>query len=64
MNGSWAAAKVIGSVLGKYRRIEQDQARNGFTRLGLSVETAMETVSHPLDWRWKDLGKSVQAKRK
>jgi len=72
------SSEVIESVFGKLKRLEQDQAKGGFTGLLLSVgamvstttkevvQSALETVSTKdvLDWCKKKLGPSVQAKRK
>jgi hypothetical protein len=72
------SSEVIESVLGKLKRLEQDQSRSGFTGLLLGiaafvstttaevVQEALETVptKKVLDWRKETLGKSVQAKRK
>jgi hypothetical protein len=71
------SSEVIESVFGKLKRLEQDQAKSGFTGLLLGigaivskttkeiVEKAMETVSTEKVHRWlkEKLGKSVQAKR-
>jgi hypothetical protein len=72
------SSEVIESVFGKLKRLEQDQARRGFTGLVLSAAAmvsvttvevifqAMERVSTKTvrDWCQKKFGKSVQAKRK
>ncbi len=72
------SSEVIESVLGKMKRLEQDQAKNGFTGLILSlsalvatsttavIEKALETVStkQVRDWCHKTLGQSVQSKRR
>lgn len=72
------SSEVIESVLGKFKRLEQDQAKGGFTGLVLGVgalvatttrevvQKALETVSTKdvLDWCKQTLGHSVQAKRK
>lgn len=72
------SSEVIESVLGKFKRLEQDQAKGGFTGLVLGVgamvatttrevvQKALETVSTKdvLDWCKQTLGQSVQAKRK
>jgi hypothetical protein len=69
---------VIASVFGKLKRLEQDQAKGGFTGLLFSVgamvsttttevvQSALETVSTKdvLAWCKQKLGQSVQAKRK
>ena len=71
------SSEVIESVFGKLKRLEQDQAKSGFTGLLLGigaivskttkeiVEKAMETVPTEKVHRWlkEKLGKSVQAKR-
>jgi len=72
------SSEVIESVLGKFKRLEQDQAKGGFTGLVLGVgamvatttrevvQKALETVStkEVLDWCKQTLGQAVQAKRK
>jgi hypothetical protein len=72
------SSEVIESVCGKLKRLEQDQAKGGFTGLLLSigamvatttaevVQSALETVSTKdvLAWCKQTLGQSVQAKRK
>lgn len=72
------SSEVIESVFGKLKRLEQDQAKGGFTGLLLSigamvstttkevVQSALETVSTKdvLNWCKQQLGQSVQAKRK
>jgi hypothetical protein len=72
------SSEVIESVLGKLKRIEQDQATGGFTGLVLSlgaivsqateavIQKALETVSTQDVWTWcqETLGKSVQAQRR
>ncbi len=72
------SSEVIESVLGKMKRLERDQAKNGFTGLILSlsalvatsttavIEKALETVStkQVRDWCHKTLGQSVQSKRR
>jgi hypothetical protein len=71
-------SEVIESVFGRFKRLEQDQAKGGFTGLLLSVgalvspttpevvQKALETVSTKDVWDWckQKLGPSVQAKRK
>ncbi len=71
------SSEVIESVLGKLKRLEQDQAKSGFTGLLLSIGAmvasttsdvilkALETVptSKVLVWCKETLGRSVQAKR-
>ncbi len=72
------SSEVLESVFGKLKRIEQQQAKSGFTGLLLSVaamvsktttdvvQKALETVSTNtmLDWCQKNLEKSVQALRR
>jgi len=72
------SSEIIESVLGKLKRLEQHQAKSGFTGLVLSVaavvsettqevvQKAMETVptKKVLEWTKKHLGQSVQSKRK
>jgi len=72
------SSEVIESVFGKLKRMEQDQAKSGFTSLLLSVaamvsETTAEVVRKAMEkiptkkvseWCGKILGKSVQAKRR
>ena len=72
------SSEVIESVFGKLKRIEQDQARSGFTGLLLSlaamvshtttevVQKALETVPTQtvLTWCQEKLGPSVQAQRR
>jgi len=72
------SSEVIESLLGKMKRLEQDQAKNGFTGLilGLSamvstttkdvIQKALETVSTQkvLAWCQATLGQTVQAKRR
>lgn len=72
------SSEVIESVLGKMKRLERDQSKNGFTGLllGLSasvattttavIQKALETVSTKQVWDWcqKTLGQSVQSKRR
>jgi hypothetical protein len=72
------SSEVIESIFGKFKRLERDQAKGGFTglllRVGAIVSTttremvqkALETVSTKdvLDWCKQTLGQSVQAKRK
>lgn len=71
------SSEVIESVLGKLKRLEQDQAKSGFTGLLLSIGAmvasttsdvilkALETVptKRVLAWCKESLGRSVQAKR-
>jgi hypothetical protein len=72
------SSEVIESILGKLKRLEQDQAKSGFTGLLLSigamvstttsevVQKALETVSTKkvLAWCKETLGQSVQARRR
>jgi len=72
------SSEVIESVFGKYKRIQHDQAKSGFTGLllGISamiskttkevVRKAIESVptTSVLQWCKKKLGKTIQAKRK
>lgn len=72
------SSEVIESVFGKLKRLEQDQAKSGFTSLLLSlaamlstttpnvVQVALETVSNKelRLWQKNVLGKSIQAKRR
>lgn len=72
------SSEVIESVLGTLKRLEQQQARSGFTGLILGlcamvadttqeiIQTALETVPTKTVWAWcqKTLGRSVQAKRR
>ena len=72
------SSEVIESVLGKLKRLEQDQAKSGFTGLLLSIGAmvasttsdvilkALETVptKKALAWCKEELGRSVQAKRR
>ena len=71
------SSEVIESVLGKLKRLEQDQSKSGFTGLLLSIGAmvasttsdvilkALETVptKKVLAWCKESLGRSVQAKR-
>ena len=71
------SSEVIESVLGKLKRLEQDQAKSGFTGLLLSIGAmvssttsdvilkALESVptKKVLAWCKETLGRSVQAKR-
>ncbi len=73
-----ASSESLESAFGKLKRLEQDQAKNGFTGLLLSIaamvskttqdiiQKALATVSTQcvLDWQRKMLGESVQAKRR
>jgi len=72
------SSEVIESVLGKLKRLEQDQAKSGFTGLLLCigamvattttevVQKALETVptKQVLAWCKETIGRSVQAKRR
>lgn len=72
------SSEIIESVLGKMKRLERDQSKDGFTGLllGLSaivattttdvIQKALETVSTKQVWDWceKTLGQSVQSKRR
>lgn len=72
------SSEVIESVLGKLKRLEQDQSKSGFTGLllGLSalvstttpavIQQALETVPTKQVGAWcqKTLGQTVQAKRR
>jgi hypothetical protein len=72
------SSEVIESVLGKLKRLEQDQAKSGFTALLLCigamvattttevVQKALETVptKQVLAWCRETLGQSVQAMRR
>lgn len=72
------SSEVIESVLGKLKRLEQNQAKSGFTGLLLSIGAmvasttsdvilkALETVptKKVLAWCKEELGRSVQAKRR
>ena len=72
------SSEVIESVFGKLKRLEQDQAKSGFTGLLLCVsamvstttedvvQKALETVPTKtvLGWCTENIGQSVQAKRK
>ena len=72
------SSEVIESVLGKMKRLEQEQSKSGFTGLllGLSalvsttttavIQKALETVPTKQVWAWcqETLGQTVQAKRR
>lgn len=72
------SSEVIESVFGKFKRLEQDQSKSGFTGLlpGIAamvssttdevVRQAMESVpvKTVLGWCEKNIGQSVQSKRK
>ena len=71
------SSEVIESVLGRLKRVEQDQTSSGFTGLVLSLgalvstttqailKQALETVStqQVVAWRKEKFGRSVQSKR-
>jgi hypothetical protein len=71
------SSEIIESVLGKTKRLEQDQSKSGFTGLVLGaaamvshttqevVTKAMETVptKKVIEWIKENLGQSVQSKR-
>lgn len=72
------SSEVIESVFGKLKRLEKDQAKNGFTSMVLSIaamvssttkeiiEKAMETVPTKKisEWCSEHIGQSVQSKKK
>lgn len=72
------SSEVIESVFGKLKRLEKDQAKNGFTGMVLSIaamvssttkeiiEKAMETVPTKKisEWCNENIGQSLQSKRK
>jgi hypothetical protein len=72
------SSEIIESVLGKQKRLEQDQSKSGFTGLILGVcamvadttreviQQALETLStqQVLDWCREMLGPSVQSQRR
>ncbi len=72
------SSEVIESVFGKFKKVEQEQAKSGFTGLLLSipamvsstttevVQKALETVPTKtvLTWCKENLGKSIQAQRR
>ncbi len=72
------SSEIIESVFGKQKTLEQEQSKSGFTGLILGIpalvstttkdviEKAMETVPTKivLEWVRKNIGKSVQSKRK
>ena len=72
------SSEIIESVLGKLKRLEQHQSRSGFTGLLLAlcatvattttdvIQQALETVptNAVMAWYRKNLGQSVQAKRR
>jgi hypothetical protein len=72
------SSEVLESVLGRFKQVEHDQVKSGFTGLLLSlaalvsttttevIQTALETVptKQVLAWCKQTLGKSVQAQRR
>ena len=72
------SSEIIESVFGKYKRLQDDQIKGGFTGmlLGLAASVSdlnVETVKNAIDsiptkkvWRWiqDNVGKSVHARRK
>jgi hypothetical protein len=72
------SSEVIESVLGKMKRLEQDQAKSGFTGLVLGISamvstTTKEVIQQALEtvptkqvgaWCQQKLGQSVQSKRR
>ena len=72
------SSEVIESVLGKMKRLEQDQSKSGFTGLLLGlgalvsttttavIQKALETVPTKQVWAWcrETLGQTVQAQRR
>jgi hypothetical protein len=72
------SSEIIESVLGKQKRLEQDQAKNGFTAFLLALaasvaETTTEVVRQALEavptkkvlaWCQENLDQSVQAQRR
>ncbi len=72
------SSEVLESIFGKFKQVEQEQSKSGFTGLLLSipamvsstttevVQKALETVSTKtvLAWCKEKLGKSVQAQRR
>jgi len=72
------SSEIIESVLGKQKRLEQNQSKSGFTGLILGmcamvadttrevIQKALETVStqQVLDWCRETLGSSVQSQRR
>ena len=72
------SSEIIESVIGKYKRLQNDQVKGGFTGmiLGLAasvsdfsmdtVRRAMESTSTKSVWKWikKKVGKSVYSERK
>ena len=72
------SSEVLESVLGKLKRLEQNQAKSGFTGLLLSVSAMVSTTTAPIIkraletvptkhvWAWcqQHLGPSIQAQRR
>jgi len=72
------SSEVIESVFGKLKRLEKDQAKNGFTGMLLSIaamvssttkaviQKSMETVPTKKvpEWCHKNIGQTIQSKRK
>ncbi len=72
------SSEIIESAIGKYKRLQNDQVKGGFTGmlLGLAAsvsDLSMDTVKKAIDstptkkvWRWiqEKVGKSVHARRK
>ena len=72
------SSEIIESVIGKYKGLQHDQVKGGFTGmlLGLAAsvsDLSMDTVKKAIDstptkkvWRWikEKLGQSVHAQRK
>ena len=72
------SSEVIESVFGKLKRLEKDQAKNGFTSMVLSIaamvssttreviQKAMETIPTKkiAEWSIENIGQSFQSKRK
>ena len=72
------SSEVIESVFGKYKRIEQDQAKSGFSSMVLSIaatvsKTTKDTIRKALEtvptkkiheWFKNNIGQSVQSKKK
>lgn len=72
------SSEVIESVFGKFKTLERDQAKSGFTSMLLAlpafiskttidiIQQAIETVptKKVIEWYKENIGKSVQSKRK
>jgi len=72
------SSEIIESVFGKFKSIEQDQSKSGFTSMLLSIasmlskttqdviRTALETVPTKKisEWFKENIGNSVQSKKK